>query len=203
MRDRQAATTLAGIRLDHLYRYLYAQPMAVSPVLDAACGVGYGAYILAEHGNYVTAVDIDNAAIAYGQNYYAHGNIQWIRGDILDRPWSWERFNTILSFETLEHLKEPGVALRVFWDSLEDGGKLICSVPNQEVYPFKAENFAGETYPHQRHYTSVELNDLLYDCGFEVIHRGTQLTKTSTVHTGSGGMFLVYTANKRKKVWPQ
>lgn len=197
--DRQTAVNLGGIRVDHINRYASVLTMTKSPVLDAATGVGYGAYILAEHGHEVTAVDIAPEAIDFGKTYYSHPNVHWITGDLMEVPWGLQTFKTVISFETLEHLPDPATALKHFWASLEKDGKLFCSVPNEEKMPFRAESFAGDRYPHQRHYTPAEFEELLSTAGFEVIHRGTQLSKTGTVVNGSGGIFLVYTAVK--KAW--
>jgi SAM-dependent methyltransferase len=196
--DRQTAVNLGGIRADHLQRYLWAKQNAKGPILDAACGVGYGSFLFAEDGHEVTAVDVDPGAISFGQTYYGHGNIHWITSDLQGSPWGACKFKTIVSFETIEHLTSPQIALGLFHDCLDNDGKFYCSVPNEEKMPFKPENFAGDQYPHQRHYTPAQFEELLNSAGFDVIHRGTQLTKTSPVVTGSGGLFLVYTAVKKK-----
>ena len=204
MRDRVALINLEHIRTQaphHLYRYLYALPMVRSPVLDAACGVGYGSYVMAEHGHMVTAVDIAQEATSFGRTYYGSPNIHWITADMTLAPWGWETYKTIVSFETLEHLPNPLGVLKDFHRSLDGDGKLICSVPNEEQYPFNPKNFEGEQYPHIRHYTPQEFEQLLNSAGFDVIHRGTQLSKKQPhVVTGSGGIFLVYTAVKKPRV---
>lgn len=199
MCERQQSTTFGGIRLDHLRRYLFALNGLKSPVLDAACGTGYGSFLMAEEGHTVTAVDIEREAVDWGQMYYGHPNIQWTIGDILNQPWGEEKFNTIVCFETLEHLAEPDKVLGMFYESLNPGGKLIVSVPNEEKYPFNnGEAFGGDKYPHLRHYTPEQLEEALTLAHFSVIHHGTQLTKTAHVVTGSGGLFLVYTGVKKK-----
>ena len=201
MRDRVALKTYADILQNtghHLYRYMHALPMLVSPVLDAACGTGYGSFLFAERGHTVTAVDISSEATDFGKKWWANGNIHWITADLTTAPWGWERFKTIVSFETLEHLDDPVLALKQFAECLDKGGRLICSVPNEEQYPFNPQDFEGEQYPHKRHYTPAEFNELLESNGFEVIHRGTQLSKQEpVVVNGSGGRFLIYTAMKR------
>ena len=201
MRDRQARKTYADLLQTsphHLYRYLHAVPMLTSPVLDAACGTGYGSFLFAEKGHSVTAVDISPEATEFGRRWWGHGNIHWITGDILSQPWGWARFKTVVSFETLEHLTDAPAVLKVFKDSLEPGGRLICSVPNEEVCPFDPKAYDGEDYPHQRHYTPAEFNELLESNGFEVIHRGHQVSKKQpVVVNGSNGRFLVYTAMRR------
>lgn len=196
-KERQIATDLSGIRLDHIHRYLWALPGAKSPVLDVACGIGYGAYIFAQHGHEVTAVDIDPNTIRFGQTYWGHGNIHWITADVATAPWGWTTFKTAICYEAIEHLPDPIKVLTSICDALDGDGRLYCSVPNEEQYPFKPENFLDDEYPHLRHYTPQEFDALLGQAGFQVIHRGTQLTKTSSVVNGSGGMFLVYTAMKK------
>jgi 2-polyprenyl-3-methyl-5-hydroxy-6-metoxy-1,4-benzoquinol methylase len=195
--DRQVHPEIKGIRPDHTYRYFWARDRALSPVLDAACGVGYGSRIMADAGHDVVAVDIEPLAIQYGQKHYAHPHIHWVTADLCTRPWGAERFNTVVSFETLEHLERPEIALWGFYDALLDGGRLLTSVPNEERMPFKAESFAKDTYPHRRHYTPEQFEKLLTDNGFEVTYRGSQPSKESAVHDGTHGLFLVYAAVKR------
>jgi len=126
MLDRQTSSVMSGIRRDHLARYEFARLWANGehgPVLDAACGIGYGSFILATDGHEVTAVDICEPAIEMGRQHYDTENIvRWIRGDILKRPWGAETFSTIVSFETLEHLPDAPKALRHFKESLRPEG---------------------------------------------------------------------------------
>lgn len=192
MRDRQ--TNPAAIREDHLQRYRYATTLAKGPVLDAACGIGYGAYAIARMGHEVTAVDIEPDAISAALRHFDDEKVvRWIRGDILRKPWDPQKFRTIVSFETLEHLRSPDLALKHFHDSLLPGGQLICSVPNEAAYPFEAEKFKGDQYPHLRHYTPIQFEALLNDGGFDVMAKCHQIGKQSPVSAGTHGMFLVYT----------
>lgn len=192
MPDRQSNPN--QIRFDHLARYQHALKFAKGPILDAACGMGYGSHGFAIEGHEVTAVDIDPDAITLALTWYDDEHvIQWIRGDILDRPWGDQKFRTIVSFETLEHLDDAPKAVRLFRESATDDGMLIASVPNQEITPFDPLKFAGDKYPHQRHYTPAEFDELLFRGGWKVIHRGTQ-GRTTTVKNGTDSKFLVYTA---------
>ena len=191
MRDRQHFPGV--IRMDHLTRYQHAVTFAKSPVLDAACGMGYGAHGLAVEGYEVTAVDIDPDAISMALTWYDDEKvIQWIKGDILARPWGEQKFRTIVCFETLEHLEDAPKAVRLFRESATDDGMLIASVPNQDVMPFDPDNFTGDVWPHKRHYTPAEFDALLSEGGWKVIHRGTQ-GKTTPVRNGTDSKFLVFT----------
>ena len=151
MRDRQSAPE--RIRPDHLNRYQHALKFAKGPILDAACGMGYGAHGLAVEGHEVTAVDIDPDAIALALEHYDDEKvIQWIRGDILAKPWGTQKFRTIVSFETLEHLDDAPKAVSLFRESVTDDGLLIASVPNEVEFPFNAKKFMNDAWPHKRHY---------------------------------------------------
>ena len=59
--ERQVSDTLEGIRADHRARYEWAAGrLAGKKVVDAACGVGYGAKILPNSGTQAATI----AAIA-------------------------------------------------------------------------------------------------------------------------------------------
>lgn len=189
--DRQIGS-LQKIRRDHLERYYYALTYTKGPILDAACGVGYGSWLLATEGHEVTAVDIEPEAIAFGQEHYGHDGIQWIVGDLASVPWGEQTFKTITAFEILEHLSDPASLLRSFRKSLRHDGRLLASVPNEDVTPFDPNEFKPDRYPHLRHYTPAQFEALLNDTGWIVIRRGTQIDKQSHVQAGSGGRTLVY-----------
>ena len=70
--DRQAAKRIEGIRRDHLERYRYAMSLAEGPVLDAACGVGYGAYLLASDGHGVKQKTASVPSVAAPQRQARH-----------------------------------------------------------------------------------------------------------------------------------
>jgi SAM-dependent methyltransferase len=57
-----------------------------------------------------------------------HGNAQYLHG--LDR----ESFDFVYSSHTLEHLPNPGVALRNWWAVLKKGGYLILYVPHRDLF---------------------------------------------------------------------
>lgn len=182
--------TLDQIRKDHVARYEFAarQIKRQSRVLDAACGCGYGSWIIQNAGNRVVGVDISRDAIKYAEEHY-HGP-GYLLGSILDKPWvGW--FDALVSFETIEHIAEPEKALKLFRESVD--GVFICSVPNENLYPFNAEKFAGDEYPHLRHYTPDEFAALLMAADFKIQSLNCQKSKTSDVEPGTDGMFLVFT----------
>jgi len=166
--ERQVAPTLDGIRVDHTARYHFAASKIPpdSRILDMACGVGYGSFILAQETDCasITAVDISQDAISYARTHYATPKIGYIQGDCLDVALPPAAYDIAISFETLEHITDDSRLLRRFNELLVPDGKLILSTPNQLVKPYKPEKFPF----HVRHYTPDELTALTGSAGFDI-----------------------------------
>lgn len=116
----------------HLQRYRFALEHIEGPrVLDLACGVGYGSYVLSQsRGREVTGIDLDPKAVAYGRNHYHNAGLRLIQGDAL----KWENdgapFDTIVSFETIEHLPDPVAFVTRIAGLVRADGLLLISAPN-------------------------------------------------------------------------
>ena len=112
-------------------RYRFAQQL-VDPndtVLDIACGTGYGTLMLGEKCLKATGVDNHERAIEYAQKrYQKNEKINFIKADLFANTVQAE---TVVSFETIEHLKND------ITTSLEKllsftQRQLIISVPYRE-----------------------------------------------------------------------
>jgi cyclopropane fatty-acyl-phospholipid synthase-like methyltransferase len=73
-------------------------------VLDGACGCGYGSLIL-DAANYV-GIDAEQENVSYGHHHYGSPSRQFYLGN-LETLREHGRFDAIISFETIEHLKDP------------------------------------------------------------------------------------------------
>lgn len=182
---RQMVTRLDEVRADHRERYAFACTIAEGVVLDAACGVGYGSKMLMDAGHRVVGVDVEADALLHAVEHFTGPDYLCADLQNMELP----PCDTVVSFETVEHLKHPEWFLRA---ARAIGKLLIVSTPNQEHYPFDPVRFAGDKYPHQRHYTPAEFDILLEGCGWTVVDRFCQVGKTSAVTHGTDGMFLVY-----------
>ena len=188
-RGRQYGKTLEDIRTDHVERYRFAASLLKTNdrILDAACGCGYGSSILTAAGCLVDGIDASPDAISYAEEHWPgpRYRIQKIESGVFPRKW----YDTIISFETLEHLKDPLHALQTFKQKTD---RLIASVPNEEHYKFDSAKFIFDEYPHFRHYTPFEFECLLNSAGFVVESRHHQKNKMSSVEEGTEGMFMIY-----------
>ena len=182
MKDRQYGP-LEAIRRDHTERYRFAASKIPkgSKVLDLACGCGYGSWILHEAGMKVTGADIEPEAISYAEkNYPGPAYIRKAAEEIEGQ------YDAIVTFETLEHIYYPGSILKAIQAPL-----VIASVPNEERYKFLPKAFEGDKYPHLRHYTPTEFEQLLNGSGLMVVERFCQKDKHGDVEPGTDGVFLI------------
>lgn len=180
--ERQVAPTVAGIRRDHTARYDWAAKLLKpqSRVIDIACGVGYGSWLLAEAGHRVFGADNCAESIAYAKQHYAHeraaygiveaNNVTKFRG-----------FDAAVCFETVEHIRDPAPLLR----SLIGCRTLLASVPNEDDWPYQDYKF------HFRHYRAREFEALLLECGWKVRDWFRQEGPTSEVEPGKRGRTLI------------
>ncbi len=164
---------------DHLeslvsrYRYAVARQFARGSVVDAACGWGYGTAMLAASPKVDSAqgLDRDERAIWHAQKVYTADKISFGVSD-LDGDFGRGLADTLVSLETLEHLKSPAA----FTDKLNRSqiSRAIVSIP---IIPTVAKN------PFHLH--DLTRDDLFswfkdWECVHEEIQRNTYLIAAFT-----------------------
>jgi 2-polyprenyl-3-methyl-5-hydroxy-6-metoxy-1,4-benzoquinol methylase len=158
--ERQASAWVTRIEQGHLSRYALAASIIPSGlrILDLACGVGYGAYMLASRNlAKVVAVDGSKDSIDYAHANWAHPTITYRAasvGTFFDGD-SEATYDVIVSFETIEHLRDADLFLDQAWRRLRPGGVLLVSTPNSDVYPHLNHPF------HVEHYDALFLRKVL------------------------------------------
>jgi SAM-dependent methyltransferase len=136
----------------HVARYAFAaRRLPAGRVLDLACGVGYGAEILARQGAArvsVLGVDASPAAIAYARERYAGDGIAFAVADAMSFADA-SGFDAIVSLETIEHLGDPaGFAARLV-SLLRPGGLLVASgptTPSVDLNPHHRHDFSESSF---------------------------------------------------------
>jgi 2-polyprenyl-3-methyl-5-hydroxy-6-metoxy-1,4-benzoquinol methylase len=135
--ERFVPETMAGglIEAEHRARYLLAGAYVRGrSVLDAGCGVGWGAALLAGMGAAsVRGIDIAAAAVAAARRRAP--DLLFDQGDLLDLPYADGQFEVVVCFEALEHTSDTSRALDELRRVTAPGGVVIVSSPNPAVYP--------------------------------------------------------------------
>jgi len=144
---------------EHWHRYAAIAPLAQGRrVLDAACGEGYGSYLLSRTAASVIGVDVSPAAVAHAGQRYKHPNLAFATGSVASLPLPDASVDLVVSFETIEHLHEQREMLAEFRRVLVPDGILVISSPNRPVYN---EGGGIENHYHVRELDRDELAALL------------------------------------------
>jgi len=114
----------------HISRYYLASKLAHGVVLDVASGTCYGSSILRRVSDVkiVVSVDMDCDVLRYGRIVYG---ADCVCADATHLPFRKHVFDSVVSLETLEHIRDQRAFLNNVKDSLKKGGKLILSTPNK------------------------------------------------------------------------
>ena len=116
---------------EHITRYLCAQQLVQGKsVLDIASGSGYGTKILAKKAKIAYGVDIDKNSIEYARENYNAKNIEYIAGDGGAIPLPDDSVDVVVTFETIEHIKDYERFIREIKRVLKPDGLAIISTPN-------------------------------------------------------------------------
>lgn len=125
-----------GLLIEHVRRYEFASEFVSGKVLDIACGTGYGTQILLERDiigkiQHIIGVDIDKDTIDYAKVNYYNEKVSYIVNNAASAELEEElgRFDTIVSFETLEHLEQDEEFINNLEKLLKPSGTLIISTP--------------------------------------------------------------------------
>lgn len=110
---------------------LYAAIAGDAPlrVLDVGCAQGTLALLLAERGHDVTAVDLRPDFLAYAQSRHTHGDVRFVRADVLNDELPGE-FDLVFANQLIEHLVYPHRFVAKLASKLRPGGRLVVTTPN-------------------------------------------------------------------------
>jgi 2-polyprenyl-3-methyl-5-hydroxy-6-metoxy-1,4-benzoquinol methylase len=143
------------VEAEHIARYSWVTSFCQGRrVLDAGCGLGYGAAMLKLAGaSDVVAVDKADEIVEVARQRVPPG-VSCETADIADLPFGDDSFDLVVCLEVIEHVEAPDAVLDEFARVLGPQGLLVISSPNRERY------VAGD--PHHRHeYSRDELRSAL------------------------------------------
>ena len=119
---------------EHWLRYEAIAPLVKDKiVLDIACGSGYGTDYLAKQGaREIIGADINETSVKNNQVNYQANNLKFQVADALSLPFANNKFDIIVSLETVEHFAadKQSALIQEFKRVLKVGGLLIMSTPN-------------------------------------------------------------------------
>ena len=144
LRLQDQATTLVDLlHSDTVYP-------AGSRVLEAGCGVGAQTLTLARNspGASIMAIDVSGASVCEAEKkVLAAGltNVTFRQADIFNLPFARHSFDHVFICFVLEHLKEPGLALRRLKECLRPGGTITVIEGDHGSAIFHPDSEAAHT----------------------------------------------------------
>src|SRR5689334_21522536 len=133
-------------------------------VLEAGCGEGYGADLIAGRARRVIGLDYDESAVAHVRARYPR--VEMLHGNLADLPLTDGEVDVVVNFQVIEHLWDQGQFVAECRRVLRPSGTLLMSTPNRITFS------PGRDTPinpfHTRELNADELAELLTGNGFEI-----------------------------------
>lgn len=135
-----------------LKAYVAVKDYIMGDVLEVGCGEGRGVELVMKKAKSYTAIDkieeiIDKLKIKYPEGKFLSGNIPPFEG--LES----NRYDTIISFQVIEHIQDDELFLKEINRVLKPGGKAYLTTPNRIM------SLTRNPW-HIREYTAEELLQL-------------------------------------------
>ena len=182
--ERQIGKTLEEIEQKHKDRYRFASQLCGNKkILDASCGCGYGSFFLSLIAKEILGVDISEEAIKFADAYWGNSNVIYKKFDLCCSSYKeLGKFDVIVTFETIEHLKNPiDETLRKFTEILNDDGVLILSHPENESEP-------GGRFHYHFNIKGKEIRTMLEEMGYSIVADWMQSPRHSFYYHIIGGI---------------
>ena len=163
-----------------------AQRCADLDVLEAGCGEGYGADLIAGVARRVTALDYDETTVAHVRARYPR--VQIMHANLTELPLADASVDVVVNFQVIEHLWDQARFVSECARVLRPSGLLMVSTPNRITFS------PGRDTPlnpfHTRELNADELTQLLVDAGFAMdgvygVFHGPRLAEMDARHGGS------------------
>ena len=155
-------------------------------VLEAGCGEGYGADLIASSARRVVAVDYDAATVAHVRSRYPR--VEVLAANLAAVPMPDASVDVVVNFQVIEHLWDQPQFITECLRLLRPGGRLLISTPNRITFTPGSDTPVNPF--HTRELNAAELRELLEDGGFRVetlygVFHGPQLSQMDARHGGS------------------
>jgi SAM-dependent methyltransferase len=159
---------------------------AGSDVLEAGCGEGYGADLIADVARQVIGLDYDEATVAHVRARYPRVNMR--HGNLAELPLPDGSVDVVVNFQVIEHLWDQPQFVAECLRVLRPSGVLLMSTPNRVTFS------PGRDTPinpfHTRELNAGELGELLENAGFTLeamlgVFHGEALAELDAKHGGS------------------
>lgn len=172
-------------------------------VLEAGCGEGYGARLIARHAARVVALDYDGFTATHAGRAYPE--LAVLRGNLASLPLRTGSVDVVANLQVIEHLWDQEGFVAECVRVLRPGGRLLMTTPNRLTFS------PGRDTPlnpfHTRELAPGELTELLHGAGLRIellagLRHGHRLRKLDAAFGGSIIDAQVEVVVSRDGTWP-
>jgi len=168
------------IYFKYFWRFLSSYLNEKQTIVDLGCGIGYPVeYLLKKYPkDIIYSVDINNQVLKYGVSIGTIKNP--VNSSIYNLPFSKNFADIVFMMDILEHLEQPGQALKEVHRLIKDDGIVVIITPNGHwLYQtlrkiLKKSAFMDPTHVYEYNYN--EIISILEHNGYKILEiRGSNL----------------------------
>lgn len=138
-------------------------------VLDIACGIGWGSYLIAKSGALkCVGVDISKIAINTAKDTFISPNLEFVLSEENYIPLLDDTFDTVVSFETFEHLTNVEKFFGEIQRISKNNSICLISTPNKTLFNSDKDDIPHNPF-HYREYIKEEVLIIMKKFGFELV----------------------------------
>lgn len=163
----------------HLSNAFFALEKVKGRILDVGCGQGATTKAIKAHfpNLKVTGIDVSRASIKEAKENPS--GVAFLIGSAYKIPFPKDTFDAVFTFDVIEHLSDPGLALSEIKRVLKNKGVLALSCPTEGnittlhgfLWRIFGINLKEKYVGHVQMYTFGQLKNLFEGQGFKIVER--------------------------------
>lgn len=157
---------LLYLRHVFVYEILSNKLKATDSVLEIGFGEGYGTHLISGYVDSVIGLDVEKKAVEYANEKYGSENCSFQSYDGLKIPFEENTFDSIVSYQVIEHVDKDEYFLKEIHRVLKEGGTLYLTTPNR-LHRLDPGEEPWNPF-HEREYSPEQLKGLLGNIFSEV-----------------------------------
>lgn len=166
---------LLYLRHVFVYEVLRSRLKETDSVLEIGFGEGYGSNMISEFTKSVIGLDVNEDAVNFASEKYGTSNCSFQKYDGGKLPFEDQRFDSVVSYQVIEHIDDDHSYLKQIHRVLKNGGTFYLTTPNR-LHRLEPGQEPWNPF-HVREYSPEQLQKLLDSIFPQVTIKGINAEK--------------------------